>query len=450
MKINKLEIENFKCFEKISIETPKITLLTGANSTGKSSLMYAILSAVQSSGFPFSFSPNGKYVRMGDYKEIVFNHETDREFKIGFEIESNFQMSKEVPVIKSKKSRIISTWACESNTRLPYLKKVEEISPSGDLQIRPENKSYISEFTIKDEDYKIAIIKFLKFSINFERDKYDHPTLQDIINQIQENGSVTIKYENLNDLSTFKSLYHHIEQGSDLLKIINEVDQHLNFISPYRQEPERTYYETVKTQEYLKVGKSGENYIDQIIEWQTRKDKRFEELIQIVKDLGLIEEIKAKRLSGGRFEILVKDKQNGVWASLTDVGFGISQFLPIIVADLQLGENSTLLVAQPEIHLHPQIQAKFADYLIKMSQEQNKNYIIETHSEYIINRLRLGIVKEEISSDDLKTYYLEKDKKGVKKYDLNFLKNGQIENAPEGFFETYMLDVMNIAIAATA
>src|SRR5690606_25545383 len=156
--------------------------------------------------------------------------------------------------------------------------------------------------------------------------------------------------------------------------------------SSFRLFPERTYYETSKFA--LKVGKFGENYEDQIISWETSKHPNYKKLCGILKELGLLAEIKSKRLAGGRYEILVKNKKDGMWSSITDVGFGISQFLPIIVADLQLGKNSTLFVAQPEIHLHPKIQAQFADYIINRVKEENKFYIIETHSEYLINRLR--------------------------------------------------------------
>ena len=123
-------------------------------------------------------------------------------------------------------------------------------------------------------------------------------------------------------------------------------------------------------------------------------------------------------------------------------------FLPIIVADLQLGKKSTLFIAQPEIHLHPKIQAQFADYIIKQIKESDKRYMIETHSEYLINRIRLAITEEKMNESQVRTYYIENNGQKTKKYNLEFLKNGQIKGAPKGFFDTYMLDVMNIAISA--
>jgi predicted ATPase len=122
--------------------------------------------------------------------------------------------------------------------------------------------------------------------------------------------------------------------------------------------------------------------------------------------------------------------------------------LPIIVADLQLGEESTLFVAQPEIHLHPSVQADFGTYMINQVTQSQKNYIIETHSEYLLNRIRLAVVKGDIPKEDVKIFYLKNDGKDVQTYQLEFTADGQILNAPEDFFKTYQMDVMNIAISA--
>ena len=83
MNLTKISIENFKCFQnEIDIDFGRLTLLTGANSSGKSSIIYSVLGSLQSGEFPFQFSTNGKYVNMGDFKEIVHDH--NRKEKIKF------------------------------------------------------------------------------------------------------------------------------------------------------------------------------------------------------------------------------------------------------------------------------------------------------------------------------------------------------------------------------
>ena len=122
--------------------------------------------------------------------------------------------------------------------------------------------------------------------------------------------------------------------------------------------------------------------------------------------------------------------------------------MPIIVADLQLGKGSTLLISQPEIHLHPNVQAELANYFLNNMLDMNKRYIIETHSEYLLNRFRYLITKGLIKEEQLNVYYLRNINDKTQTFRIFFKKNGKIEGAPKDFFDTYMMDVMNIAMTA--
>jgi len=439
--MKKINIENFKCYEKIEFETSKITFLTGGNSSGKSSLLYSILGAVQSGEFPFQFSPNGKYVKMGDFEEIVHNHNNESVIKLEFSI--------------SEDNQIITTyWKIDPIRNLPILDKLIASSNFYNLQIEKIRKYNLTfeYFKDKDPNRKSRSPEFLKkimdlIDSDFMKKKTEDNKKFSDFNKIKEVVEFKFSdYEELNKIIRSEEFYYLQNIINSVSKIFTSYDERINYISSFRLFPERTYYETSKVD--LKVGKFGENYEDQIIAWETNKSPKYKELVEILKELGILHEIKSKRFGGGRYEIQIKSKPNGVWSSLSDVGFGISQFLPIIVADLQLGNNSTLFVAQPEIHLHPKIQAQFGDYLVNQILKGTKKYFIETHSEYLLNRIRLAIVKKSIQEQDVKTYYIENDGVKAKHYDLKFLKDGQIKNAPKSFFETYMIDVMNIAIEA--
>ena len=84
MRITKVSLKNFKCFKDVEIDFKKITILTGGNSSGKSSLLYGILSPLQSQGFPITFSPNGKHVNMGDFIEISYNNLKSNKISLNF------------------------------------------------------------------------------------------------------------------------------------------------------------------------------------------------------------------------------------------------------------------------------------------------------------------------------------------------------------------------------
>jgi predicted ATPase len=443
MRINKVSIENFKCFKAVDIQLGKLTLLTGANSSGKSSILYSILGALQSGEFPFQFSPNGKYVNMGNFREMSYKHLKENIIKIGIRIEFDKDVELE-----------LNTWWEEDRVRkLPRLNKLavddvlykleitknrkytfnhrlcsrEEVEKSNKLMDWNRYDDYHKSQLLAREDsiFPRTRHKDSTESINFTFDKFDQ--IEEIIRSKEQDAYLAADFEGAKH--TFPLL-----------------DKRINFISSFRLFPERTYYETTKTD--LRVGKFGEDYVNQVILWESQKAKEYERLIEIMKSLSLLEDISSNRLDGGRFELVVKVNKNSVPASLNDVGFGISQFLPIVVADLQLGGESTLFVAQPEIHLHPSVQAEFGNYMVHQIKESKKNYIIETHSEYLLNRIRLAIVKGEIPKDEVKIYYLQNDGEDVHTHQLEFTTDGQILNAPEDFFKTYQMDVMNIAMSA--
>ena len=346
MLIKSLGLKNFKCFEKLAVEFAPITLLTGANSSGKSSLINAILAVLQTEQFPFYLSPNGRYVNMGSYEEIVFGGN----IKAGFDIFIEFN---------DVDDTFDTSWYLNYRNGLPSLANVHDIDPS----YQPK-----------------------------------------------------------------------------------KLDEFFNYIGSFRQPPERTYYQKAKAQS--RIDTDGAGYIDQIIEWEETNPNKLRELISVMQKLDLVFDIQSAKLKGGRFDINVKAQSKASFSSLTDVGFGISQFLPTIVADLQLPDLSCLAISQPEIHLHPPVQAQFGNYIASQIQRTDKQYIIETHSEYLLNRIRLLLVNGELKPTDIRVLYFEND--GVKStvHDVEFTTDGQIRGAPQGFFDTYGLDVMDIAMNA--
>lgn len=121
---------------------------------------------------------------------------------------------------------------------------------------------------------------------------------------------------------------------------------------------------------------------------------------------------------------------------LTHVGVGVSQVLPILVLSLLADPGSTLIFEQPELHLHPRVQTRLADFFISMTLLK-KQCIVETHSEYLINRLRYqtAISEGEELSKKVIMYFVEK-KKGFSSYrPIKINRFGVIEDWPEGFFD---------------
>ena len=461
MLINSLSLKNFKCFEEVDVKFAPITLLTGANSSGKSSLINAILAVLQTRDFPYFFSPNGQFINMGSFQEIVHlgNRNKQIEVDLSFSDITNFYIpGKPQTDHFTNVVNVKTKWKRDVKNDLPTLNGLSYDSfgfkmdmgkgankfifnlydESGESYLDWNGESYTTPFDkfISKENINIEFLKhkdervpFAKAILNIKKAQFSsfQDMLDKIINFEESNWSMTQLRRRLINQLTFLGL-------------------EFNYIGSFRNPPERTYYQ--KPPSTNKVNVTGEGYIDQIIDWEDNNAHEFSKFKKIIRKLNILHDIKALKLKGGRFELNVSTHNTNQYASLTDVGFGISQFLPIIVADLQLTTQSCLTVSQPEIHLHPRIQATFGDYIAEQVRKTQKQYILETHSEYLLNRIRLLLVKGELKPEDVKVYYFEND--GIKSivHEVEFATDGQIKGAPSGFFETYMMDLMDIALNA--
>jgi AAA15 family ATPase/GTPase len=395
MDLTQLKLENFKCFKETEIDFGKITLLTGANSSGKSSLIYALLTMFQTDNFPFYFSPNGNLISLGNFRNLVNEYDISKQIKIEF-------------VVKFKgieEFKLSTKWDNNPINGLPTLNSFE-----------------CTEF-FENGEYPLNVFK--------RGENY----VLDLFNEKE--------FENLDEI--IKGLNKGFGDGTGYGGIgfykIN-YSEYFNFIHSYRTNPQRNYLQTPKASKILPNGAGFEN---QIIEWEETKSPLFNELIAILSKLGLLSGLSTNKIGDGMFDIKIQTKPNGILSSIIDVGFGVSKLLPIIVADLQLPNDSLLVISEPEIDLHPSIQANFANFLYEQT-KKGKKYIIETHSEYIINRLRLLIAKGELKEEDVKTYFFSNDGRKTKTYPINLKIDGQIENAPIDFFDAYEIDVMEIAM----
>jgi predicted ATPase len=134
----------------------------------------------------------------------------------------------------------------------------------------------------------------------------------------------------------------------------------------------------------------------------------------------------------------IKLDSTGVEVCLPDVGFGVSQILPVLVECLRTKSGETIILEQPEIHLHPSLQSKLADFLICMA-KAGKKIIVETHSEHLIKRLYLRSAQEESDAirNLLNTVFVSFDERQQTSITKTIVINkyGEIENWPVGFFD---------------
>lgn len=175
-----------------------------------------------------------------------------------------------------------------------------------------------------------------------------------------------------------------------------------------------------------------------------------------LKDLGVIDKFKVEPIAAGRkeYEVLIQVHSAAPWVKLTDVGFGISQILPALVQAFYAPPGSVLWMEQPEIHLHPRVQANLADVFISAIQarengeNRNTQLIIESHSEHFLNRLQRRIAEGELGPSDVAIYFVSQKKGQAHLEPLTLNEYGDIENWPDDFFGDDMEDITQRALAA--
>jgi predicted ATPase len=150
------------------------------------------------------------------------------------------------------------------------------------------------------------------------------------------------------------------------------------------------------------------------------------------KASGLFKDVEIKRKGpkeSDPFQIAVKIL--GPAFNLADVGYGVSQILPILVDTTQAIPGSIFLLQQPEVHLHPRAQAELGTFLAILAKNNQKQFLIETHSDYLLDRIRMDIrEKVHLRPEDVSLLYFERTDAAVTIHPLEIDSQGNIVDAP--------------------
>ncbi|MGB8217615.1 MAG: DUF3696 domain-containing protein [Candidatus Methanoperedens sp.] len=433
--ITDLQIQNFKSFQNSgNLKIKPITFLVGPNSSGKTSIFQSILALRQTIRNKDQKSALilQDYIDLGSFKDVVWNHNlkntitlTISDTRNHFEIEFGFNKDNDTIFVKKFRNFGI------------YNDNFKEFNFDYEV-IKKSGKYFLNILNYTDfigEKYRIKFQKFYQidqeilsndfFEKNKKQIKKDFENAPDItdikdIKDLKDLKNITIFYS-IGILNIFLS-----NQQLQLEKLINNIFH----IGPLRREPQRVY--TASGAYPSEVGKYGEWVVDELISNIEAQEK----VKKWLKDFCIASDFKVEELKKGskRYEILIKEFNTGIWINIADVGFGSSQILPIIVEGF-ITKNSTILIEQPEIHLHPKGQAIMGDLLVDIVTNQKNAILVETHSDLIISRVCTRIAKGDLDNSDVAIYYFNPTKNGTEIIDIGINKKGQFQNFPDGFFE---------------
>lgn len=207
---------------------------------------------------------------------------------------------------------------------------------------------------------------------------------------------------------------------SDLQLAFEDMFGRVYYLGPLREYPQRQY--VWAGVEPADMGKRGERVVAALLAAAERgmsirmgRGKRPHSLEEHVawwlRELGLVHSFNVEPVAKDSNIYRVKVKKTSLSADvlITDIGFGISQILPMLVLCFYVPEGSTIILEQPEIHLHPSVQAGLADVFIDAYRRRKVQIIFESHSGHLLRRLQRRIAEEKIATDDAALYFWKWD-----------------------------------------
>ena len=442
--LNRLKLQNFKAWREADLSFGKVTGFFGTNSAGKSSLLHLLLLLKQTRNatdrsIVLDFGGPGSLVNLGTFEDVVHQHDMNE--AIGWLLHWTLPETLNVdeasgPSLPRLRGDNLET-RCEIGWRNKRLRPRELAYRFNDMDFRLQPKARpMGEFRLIADppDFEFVRNQGRAWPLLHPTKAYLYPS------------QVKSYYQNADFLGDFELAYEKLMDS-------------IYYLGPLREYPRREYHWAGSSPE--DVGHRGERAIDAILAATTRKEtwslghrmrrRSFQEMIAYwLQKLGLIREFHLKEIARGTnlYRAIVKTSSSVATTSLTDVGFGVSQVLPVLVLLYYVPEGSTVLLEQPEIHLHPAVQSDLADVMLNVADVRNVQIVVESHSEHLMRRLQRRVAEQEASSEDVKLYFVSSNRGKAHVSDLLLNQWGEIENWPENFFGDEMGEIAAITEAS--
>ena len=446
-----LHIKNFKAWKDTgAIRLAPLTVIFGANSAGKSSLGHLLLALKQTvlsadRKRALQLGDDNSLIDLGTFAECLHRHDLTQAL--------TFKMAWRLPNKLDVKDPV-------SSVRFHGDELEIDVSLRADVRDQP----YVAQMAYTLRQQAQPALK-----VTYRRNESGKPDIDSPQYKLVRNAGRVWpldepdKFYRISDQS--RARFQNADFLSDFALHTEAALNSLYYLGPLRDHPKRIYSWSGETPE--SVGAKGEFAVAAILAASAenrllnrgpkQRQRRFDEFIALwLKDLGIIDGFTVRPVGEGRkeYEVLAKTHSEASEVKITDVGFGVSQVLPALVQAFYCPSNSTLWMEQPEIHLHPQVQAELADVFISATQarengkERNVQLIVESHSEHFLNRLQRRVAEGTVRPQDVAVYFCRRTHTGAELEPLRLNMFGEIENWPENFFGDEMADIAGRTLAA--
>lgn len=417
-----------------------ITVLIGANNSGKSSVLTPLLllnQTLTSSDARTPLVSRGRIVDVGNFKNYVHHHESSRDVFFGMRLHTHDPTPKTRPIGSYPPGAAEFTFASGADPHRVRLKRFElfdiykrhfitrELQANGTYSL----KGAIDLAQMHKIEQK-AVLESVPVNFLFTPTR----TLYEV-----ERPSTPDKGLKRQDLTSQFTFY--LSTLSFAWSMISSLFDDLSYVGPLRQKPQRYYRVAGETP--TTVGTQGENAPNLLRSQYSHLQPALNKWVQRF-EFG--ESVRCNPLGDDLFELRFATGAEEV--NIADAGFGASQVLPLIVQALAAPEDSMTLAEQPEIHLNPRLQGVLADLFVHMANTGHR-VVIETHSEHLLLRLRTLIASGEIDSEQVAIYFVERQDSHSEIRPVALGKDGSIAKDawPKGFFDDALRESLTLATA---
>ena len=457
--IKTLQLHNFKAFQDTGrIHIQPLTVLAGPNSGGKSSILQSLLLLKQTLDAPpeVDLSLDGEYLQFSSFRDLTFGKPLLSKCNITFD----FTLELPIPA-------------------LLFARHLGVPEATRDFQDGPRHTLLQSNISLsfrhrrRDGAPKVVLGSFdvtcmaegiegprLKGTISNNGHKVDTPLDElDLPERFRGRNIRGVGGRHFSpEFLIFETTDDSHRSFMPLRPLLSfpiqdlrtELEDNLQYLGPLRERPQRAYLHSGNSM--TDIGESGQYAAqilwiekDELIQYRATRNEEARQvtLMEAVSDsfrrLGLLQPVDVSAEKSIMYQILFGIGSPNARKSVTiaDVGFGVSQLLPILLLGLRSDEASLLILEQPEIHLHPRLQANLADFLLALA-SSGKRIIVETHSDHFINRLRRRIAEDDTDAlkDQVNILFVQPpddDEVGATIEPLRVDRFGVIENWPNDF-----------------
>lgn len=446
--LTRLRIRNFKAWADTGdIRLAPLTVFFGTNSSGKSSIGQLLLLLKQTAesqdrtrvlnmgGDPAS------YVDLGDFESLVHRH--DRTKPLGVGLEWPIRGPVEVPDDVARPDQdctLAFDLSVAGAARLTGKLR-------GAHRVLPE--PIVQRMTYSMPGGKIAAVRAGMHTTSTSGD-YALTVEPDVL--LRRRGKL-VPFGRPTRFYGFPAevlgSYQNSGMLGDLALELERALTQVHYLGPLREHPQRVYRLSGQAPEH--VGGRGADTVAALVAATRRELSRggrshyspFHAVIaRHLKEMGLISSFEVRPIAKGRkeYEVVIQVRPESQPVVVTDVGFGVSQVLPVLVECFYVPAHSTVILEQPEIHLHPSVQAHLADVLIEATRAKEDGrprsvqLLVESHSEHFLYRLQRRIAEEKLSPNEVALYFCEQRGGKAVMRELEVDDYGNIMNWPDGFF----------------